>query len=89
MIRPVMSSFFSDQRLQTQTSVINAAARWFVAIEAGQTGGGRIEVYSRCNSKIDNGVVTKAPKPLQERKIDRSEPAIGSDAEIVGAGFDL
>src|SRR5688500_3102084 len=42
-----------DQRLQTQTGVIATAARRFVTVEAGQTGGGRIEVYPRCNSKID------------------------------------
>ena len=81
--------FFGDERLQTESSVVNAAARRFIAIETGQTRCGRVQVDSRSNSEIDHAVVAKAPESLQERKIQRAEFAVGADAEIVSAGSKL
>ena len=77
--------FLSDERLQTETSVVNAATRRFVAIEAGKTRRGWIEVDPRRNSKIDKTIVTKAAESLQKRKIDRTNLTIGANAEIVRA----
>ena len=38
---------------------------------------------------MDTRIIPKAPKSLEERKVYRTEAAVGAEAEIIGAGFDL